>query len=130
MLGASIAHPAPPPKGRRSNIFFPNGGTKHLAHRQPSRRTRCNVGYAVCKYIRNKEAAEHAILMLHNVLRFAVLNNLSEFEKDALHEFEECERISRQPLNYGLHFEAALKLLDFWKKEALTYRHKKRKRRM
>ena len=62
------------------------------------------------------------------VLRFAALNKLSEFEEDALHEFEECERICRQPLNYGLHFEAALKLLDFWKKEALTYRHEKGKR--
>ena len=89
-----------------------------------------DIAYAVCKYIRNKEGAEHAILMLHNVLRFAVLNKLSEFEKDALHEFEECERICRQPLNYGLHFEAALKLLDFWKKEALTYRHERGKRRV
>jgi hypothetical protein len=85
-----------------------------------------DLAYAVCKYIRNKEAAEHAILMLHNVLRFSVLNNLADFEKDALHEFAECERICRQPLNYGLHFEAALKLLDFWKKEALTYWEKKR----
>ncbi|HKW61296.1 MAG TPA: hypothetical protein VJN89_02015 [Candidatus Acidoferrum sp.] len=84
-----------------------------------------DIAYAVCKYIRNKEAAEHAILMLHDLLRFAILNNLTEFEKDALHEFEECERICRHPLNYGVRFEAGLKLLESWKKEALTYWKKK-----
>src|SRR6266568_1886853 len=36
VLGASIAHPPPSPKGCRSKIFFANGGTKHLVHRQPS----------------------------------------------------------------------------------------------
>ena len=63
--------------------------------------------------------------MLDGVLRFAILNNLSDFEKDALHEFEGCERICGQSLNYGALFEEALKLLDHSKKEALTYWKKK-----
>ena len=84
-----------------------------------------DIAYAVCKYVRSKDAAQHAILMLHSVLRFAILNNLPDLEKDALHEFEECERICRQSLNYGALFEEALKLLDHSKKEALTYWKKK-----
>lgn len=36
------------------------------------------IAYAVCKHIRKKDAAEEAILMLHDVLRFVVLNNLSD----------------------------------------------------
>ena len=77
------------------------------------------IAYAVCKYIGNETAATHAILMLHDLLRFAVLNDLTECEKDVLHEFAECERISRR------NFEPALKHLDSWKKDAMTYRHKK-----
>jgi hypothetical protein len=79
------------------------------------------IAYAVCKYIGNEKAATRAIFMLHDLLRFAVLNGLTECEKDVLHEFAECERISRQQ-----NFEPALKLLDTSKKEALTYRQKKR----
>lgn len=79
------------------------------------------VAYAVCKYIRNEEAARDAILALSDLLRFSVLNNLRDCEKDVLNEFAQCERISLEG-----DFEPAVKHLDFWKKDALTYRQKKR----
>ncbi len=116
-IGGLVA-PSPKPLGKRDVDLL-----KHIIN------VSGDIAYAVCKYIRNKDAAEHAILMLHDVLRFAVLNNLTEFEKDALHEFAECERICRHPLNYGAHFEAGLKLLDFWKKEALTCKQRKKNAR-
>ena len=80
-----------------------------------------DIAYDVCKYVRNEKAAERAILMLHDLLRFSVLNNLSDCEKEVLHEFVQCERISLEG-----DFEPALKHLEFWKKDALTYRQKKR----
>ena len=78
-----------------------------------------DIAYDVCKYVRNEEAAQDAIWALHDLLRFSVLNNLSDCEKDVLHEFAECERISRG------NFEPALKHLDLWKQDALTYRQKR-----
>jgi hypothetical protein len=81
------------------------------------------IAYSVCKYMQNEEAAHHAIFALHDLLRFAVLNDLSECEEAVLQEFTQCERISREQ-----HFEPALKHLDLLKKDALTYRQKQRKR--
>ena len=81
------------------------------------------IAYSVCKYMQNEETAQHAIFALHDLLRFAVLNDLSECEDAVLQEFVQCERISREQ-----HFEPALKHLDLLKKDALTYRQKQRKR--
>lgn len=77
------------------------------------------IAYAVCKYIQHEEAAHDAIIALSNLLRFAVLNNLSDCKKDVLSEFAQCERISLEG-----DFRPGLKELDFWKKHALTYRQK------
>jgi hypothetical protein len=81
------------------------------------------IAYSVCKYMQNEETAQHAIFALYDLLRFAVLNDLSECEDAVLQEFAQCERISREQ-----HFEPALKHLDLLKKDALTYRQKQRKR--
>ena len=112
-FGGLVA-PSPKPLGKRDLDLL-----KHIID------VAGDLAYAVCKYVRNEQAAEHAILMLHNLLRFAILNDLTEFEKEALHEFEECERISQAELNYDAPFEAALKRLAFWKEDALTYWKKK-----
>lgn len=77
------------------------------------------IAYAVCKYIRAKEPAEHAIAMLHDVLRFSVLNGLTACEKQALREFAECERISAQPLREGHAFDVGLQLLSEYKQAAI-----------
>jgi hypothetical protein len=82
------------------------------------------IAYAVCKYTENEEAAQIAIFALHDLLRFAVLNDLNESEKEVLRQFAECERISRG------HFEAALKHLDLARKQALAYAQEDKKKRI
>jgi hypothetical protein len=82
------------------------------------------IAYGVCKYTENEEAAQDAIFALHDLLRFAILNDLNEYEKEILREFAECERISRG------HFEAALTHLDLAKNQALAYAQKDKKKRV
>ena len=83
------------------------------------------IAYAVCKYIQNEEAAQHAIVALHDLLRFAVLNDLSECEEAVLQEFAQCERISREQ-----HFEPVLKHLDLLRRQALAYAQENKKKRV
>lgn len=77
------------------------------------------IAYYVCKYVRVKEPAESATMLLYDLLVFTDLNRLSSERDKVLHEFNECERICKQPVRQGRAFEEGLELLKFWKKTAL-----------
>ncbi|MGH9727899.1 MAG: hypothetical protein ACRD4V_04840 [Candidatus Acidiferrales bacterium] len=79
------------------------------------------IAYDICKYVRVKAAAEKAIIMLYTILRFTDLNNLAKSKEKMLHEFNECERICKQPGPQGHPFDDGLQLLKLWKEEALSH---------
>lgn len=113
-LGGLVA-PSPKPLGRPA--------LKLLKHATD---VSGEIAYSICKYLRDKDAAEHAIMLLSDILRFAVLNGLGDCEKAVLIEFNGCERICREHLRTGHPFDAGLELLSYWKKDALSYRPSKK----
>lgn len=78
------------------------------------------IAYTVCKYVREKEVTEQAVVLLHDILRFTNLNGLSKYKDQTLWEFSECERICNQKFEGGQAFTDGLELLESWKKIALS----------
>lgn len=77
------------------------------------------IAYDVCKYVRDKDSAEQAIILLHELLLFTDLNNFTRMKNKVLEEFAQCERICKQPLRQGHAFEEGLDLVKSWKETAL-----------
>lgn len=79
------------------------------------------IAYATCKYVRTKDTTEMAVIMLHDFLLIANINHLAGLKEQALGEFDECERISKERLNYGHAFDDGLELVKEWKETALSH---------
>lgn len=77
------------------------------------------IAYDVCKYLRVRELAESAIMLLYELLLFTDLNRLGSLKDKVLHKFSECERICKEPLRQGHPFKEGLELLHSWRKTAL-----------